>query len=135
MAMAVVLLVVCAASMFLVDRLQLSFNIKERRASMLEISRIRKHYDGQLLLDDISFSVGESETVCLLGPSGGGKSTCCALCRVGGNGKRARALGRAGHFQRACAQPPLRLDVPGLRPLPAHERQPEYRFRAAHAER
>jgi len=42
---------------------------------MLEISRIRKHYDGQLLLDDISFSVGESETVCLLGPSGGGKST------------------------------------------------------------
>jgi thiamine transport system permease protein len=29
MAMAVVLLVVCAASMFLVDRLQLSFNIKE----------------------------------------------------------------------------------------------------------
>ena len=42
---------------------------------MLEVSHIRKYYDRQLLLDDISFSVGGKETVCLLGPSGGGKST------------------------------------------------------------
>ncbi len=42
---------------------------------MLEVSRIRKHYDNQLLLNDISFSLAETETVCLLGPSGGGKST------------------------------------------------------------
>ncbi len=42
---------------------------------MLEVQRIRKHYDGQLLLDDISLQVAADETVCLLGPSGGGKST------------------------------------------------------------
>ncbi len=42
---------------------------------MLEVNRIRKNYEGRLLLDDISFSVAETETVCLLGPSGGGKST------------------------------------------------------------
>ena len=42
---------------------------------MLEVSQIRKYYDSQLLLDDISFTVADDETVCLLGPSGGGKST------------------------------------------------------------
>lgn len=42
---------------------------------MLEIKRVRKYYEKQLLLDDISFSVAADETVCLLGPSGGGKST------------------------------------------------------------
>jgi len=42
---------------------------------MLEIRKIRKYYENQLLLDDISFTLGADETVCLLGPSGGGKST------------------------------------------------------------
>jgi len=42
---------------------------------MLEVTHISKHYDNQLLLDDISFQVAQEETVCLLGPSGGGKST------------------------------------------------------------
>jgi ABC-type Fe3+/spermidine/putrescine transport system ATPase subunit len=42
---------------------------------MLEIRKIRKYYENQLLLDDISFTLGSDETVCLLGPSGGGKST------------------------------------------------------------
>jgi ABC-type Fe3+/spermidine/putrescine transport system ATPase subunit len=42
---------------------------------MLEVNHIRKYYDKQLLLNDISFNVGDHETVCLLGPSGGGKST------------------------------------------------------------
>jgi|LDZU01.1.fsa_nt_gi spermidine/putrescine transport system ATP-binding protein len=42
---------------------------------MLEISHVSKYYDNQLLLDDISFKVSADETVCLLGPSGGGKST------------------------------------------------------------
>ena len=42
---------------------------------MLEIRKIRKYYENQLLLDDISFTLAADETVCLLGPSGGGKST------------------------------------------------------------
>ena len=42
---------------------------------MLEIRKIRKYYENKLLLDDISFMLGADETVCLLGPSGGGKST------------------------------------------------------------
>ena len=43
--------------------------------ALLEISNITKTYQNQKLLDGISFSVEKDETVCLLGPSGGGKST------------------------------------------------------------
>jgi spermidine/putrescine transport system ATP-binding protein len=42
---------------------------------MLELRDISKTYEGQLLLKNISFKVGEGETICLLGASGSGKST------------------------------------------------------------
>ncbi len=42
---------------------------------MLEVHNIFKTYEGKLLLNDISFMVAESETICLLGASGSGKST------------------------------------------------------------
>jgi len=42
---------------------------------LLEIRKITKSYQEQTLLDGISFVVENDETVCLLGPSGGGKST------------------------------------------------------------
>lgn len=42
---------------------------------MLEVKNISKTYEGDLLLNDISFKVGVGETVCLLGASGSGKST------------------------------------------------------------
>ncbi len=42
---------------------------------MLRIANIYKTYEGQPLLQDINFTVGTGETVCLLGASGSGKST------------------------------------------------------------
>src|SRR5258708_30100015 len=45
------------------------------RILMLEVHNIFKTYEGKLLLNDISFMVAESETICLLGASGSGKST------------------------------------------------------------
>ncbi|PWB75158.1 MAG: spermidine/putrescine ABC transporter ATP-binding protein [Anaerolineales bacterium] len=42
---------------------------------MLEVRNIFKTYEGELLLDDISFTVEAGETICLLGASGSGKST------------------------------------------------------------
>ena len=42
---------------------------------MLEVCNIFKTYEGKLLLNDISFTVAEGETICLLGASGSGKST------------------------------------------------------------
>lgn len=42
---------------------------------MLEIRHLYKTYENQPLLQDISFSLGAQETLCLLGRSGSGKST------------------------------------------------------------
>jgi ABC-type Fe3+/spermidine/putrescine transport system ATPase subunit len=42
---------------------------------MLELQHIHKTYEGKPLLTDISFTLAEEETVCLLGASGSGKST------------------------------------------------------------
>ncbi len=42
---------------------------------MLKINNIHKQYEGEALLRGVSFEVGSKETVCLLGQSGGGKST------------------------------------------------------------
>lgn len=42
---------------------------------MLQVKNIRVHFGDLPVLDDISFSVGESEIVAIMGPSGCGKST------------------------------------------------------------
>ena len=42
---------------------------------MLEVREIFKTYAGKPLLQDITFTVAEGETICLLGASGSGKST------------------------------------------------------------
>jgi spermidine/putrescine transport system ATP-binding protein len=42
---------------------------------LLQVIDIHKSYDGKPLLNGTSFTLAEGEIVCLLGPSGGGKST------------------------------------------------------------
>ncbi|MBI2333964.1 MAG: ATP-binding cassette domain-containing protein, partial [Chloroflexi bacterium] len=42
---------------------------------MLELRNVAKSYEGTPLLRDISFTVSQGETICLLGASGSGKST------------------------------------------------------------
>jgi polar amino acid transport system ATP-binding protein len=43
--------------------------------ALLEICHIRKSFDGQPVLNDVSLEVEEHQVVCLIGPSGSGKST------------------------------------------------------------
>ncbi len=43
--------------------------------SLLKVLHVFKSYDGAPLLRDVSFDVGAGEIVCLLGPSGTGKTT------------------------------------------------------------
>jgi ABC-type Fe3+/spermidine/putrescine transport system ATPase subunit len=42
---------------------------------MLEVQHIYKTYEGESLLNDITFQLNSGETICLLGVSGSGKST------------------------------------------------------------
>lgn len=42
---------------------------------MLELRNVAKSYEGKPLLNNISFTVSQGETICLLGASGSGKST------------------------------------------------------------
>jgi ABC-type Fe3+/spermidine/putrescine transport system ATPase subunit len=47
--------------------------------SLLEVCCLCKSYPDGWMLQDVSFAVGESETLCLLGPSGCGKTTLLRL--------------------------------------------------------
>jgi ABC-2 type transport system ATP-binding protein len=43
--------------------------------SVIEVSRLTKSYDGEVVVDDVSFAVEEGEIFAILGPNGAGKST------------------------------------------------------------
>ena len=43
--------------------------------TVLTIEHLTKEYDGQTVLNDISFDVHEGEVIVIVGPSGSGKST------------------------------------------------------------
>jgi len=43
--------------------------------SVLEMNHIKKSFDGNEILKDISFKVDEGDVISIIGPSGSGKST------------------------------------------------------------
>jgi len=43
--------------------------------TLVSIERVTKRFGDRLVLDDVSLSINEGETIALIGPSGGGKST------------------------------------------------------------
>ena len=51
----------------------------QNRRNILELHRLSYRYEGQVLLQDISFSLVQGEILCLLGPSGSGKTTLLRL--------------------------------------------------------
>ncbi|MBO4359201.1 MAG: amino acid ABC transporter ATP-binding protein [Erysipelotrichaceae bacterium] len=43
--------------------------------NVIQVENVKKSFDNNIVLSDISFSVGKGDVVCLIGPSGSGKST------------------------------------------------------------
>ena len=48
---------------------------------LLEMNHVKKSFDGNGVLQDISLTVKKGEVVSIIGPSGSGKSTCFAAQR------------------------------------------------------
>jgi polar amino acid transport system ATP-binding protein len=46
-----------------------------RAAPLIRVDRATKRFGARLVLDDVSLTIGTGETVAIIGPSGGGKST------------------------------------------------------------
>ena len=46
---------------------------------LLEMNHVKKSFDGNGVLEDISLTVKKGEVVSIIGPSGGGKSTFLRL--------------------------------------------------------
>lgn len=90
----------------------------------LELRHIRKSFDGQGVLEDISLSVPAGSVTAIIGPSGSGKSTllrCATLLETadGGDiiyeGKYAAKDGVYAAEGRAARHPPLfRSRIPEL---------------------
>ncbi|MCB1874083.1 MAG: ABC-F family ATP-binding cassette domain-containing protein, partial [Gammaproteobacteria bacterium] len=47
--------------------------------ALVTLRQVQLGFGGPLLLDDVSFSIGDGERVCLLGRNGTGKSTLMKL--------------------------------------------------------
>ncbi len=58
------------------ETLSQSDNIKDKKSKcFLEVKNIKMYFGGVKALDDVSFSINEGETYCLMGENGSGKST------------------------------------------------------------
>ena len=55
---------------------------------LLEMNHVKKSFDGNGVLKDISLKVNEGEVVSIIGPSGSGKSHIASLCNASGENGR-----------------------------------------------
>ena len=101
----------------------------------VKIAGLRKTYGSVVAVDSVDLEIGRGEFFTMLGPSGSGKTT--TLRMIAGFERPGRRLDRARWRRRlgaAAVRPRRQHRLPGLRPLPAHERAAERRVRTAREE-
>jgi branched-chain amino acid transport system ATP-binding protein len=73
-------------------------------SAVLEVSNLRKSFGGIVAVNDVSFTVHESEILGIVGPNGSGKSTVfnCVLGQLQPNGGEVRIDGKRTTGMRPC---------------------------------
>ena len=104
-------------------------------SAFVEMEGVTKRFDENTVLDEVSLTVAEHEVVCLIGASGSGKSTllrCLNLLEKVQAGKITidGQVDHRGQGRRQRAAPQDRHRLPGLQPVPAHDRAAERDARA-----
>ena len=46
---------------------------------MLEVQELKKSFGGRQILDGVDLTVKDGEILCIVGPSGAGKTTLCCI--------------------------------------------------------
>ena len=97
----------------------------------IRFERVVRSFGATQALNGVSFSVTDGEFFSMLGPSGSGKTTCLRLIAgfdrpTSGEILLGRPVGRGDAALGARRQ----YGLPGLRPVPAHDRARERRLRA-----
>ena len=91
-----------------------------------------RRYGDVVAVDGVDLEIARGEFFTMLGPSGSGKTT--TLRMIAGlrapDGGRIE-LARRGRLAAAAVRPRREHGLPGLRPVPAHDRAAERRVRAA----
>ena len=96
---------------------------------------VTKQFGDVVAVRDLDLSIADGEFFSLLGPSGCGKTTTLRMI-AGFEFPTTGSLKIHGRRDgsRAAEQTTGQHGVPVVRPLPAHDRRGERRFRAAHEE-
>ena len=77
---------------------------KLKKNHIIDLKSITKEYDGQTVLDNISFYVRKNEFVTLLGPSGCGKTTTLRIIEDLNSQQKVRYIRRGRYYKPAPLQ-------------------------------
>ena len=116
-------------------------NVLEAAASVaappdIALRAVRKTFGSVVAVDNLDLDIARGEFFAILGPSGSGKTTVLRMIAGFEHADRGQDRARRGRHDKGAAVPSkCEHGVPGLRPVPAHDRGGERRAMALRVKR